>query len=78
MEFLKDTWPHLETEWQRIRPTDDKSSWDPQFRADCEQVPGLVRRQLGLYCYGVASWDVGTMSWQAIGGALAEMRGLNP
>lgn len=77
IDFLKNTWPHLQTEWLRIRPTSAECSWDPQFRAECKQVPPLVRRQLGLYAYGVASWSIEDISWRAVGGALVELRGVD-
>ena len=62
---------NLQDVWRAVRPGHNSNHWDPTFRAETEGIPPLVRRQLGLYAYGVASWDFDNVDLLNIGKTLA-------
>jgi hypothetical protein len=74
--FLESLRAPLEAKWQQIRPSVDSSTWDPTFFEECKQLPFVVRRQLGMYAYGMFSWNFQKISFVGIGAALAQTAGI--
>ena len=74
--FLESLNGPLEVIWQKIRPSDNSATWDATFYEECIQIPGMVRRQLGMYAYGFTSWALDKISLKNLGAALALTQGI--